>query len=76
MADPDDSKDLAVRLEVLPGAGWGPTEDELEPEAAGVPGLVGEWGLLVLRVEGAHCRERDRLVPEQHRPVLPQDARW
>ncbi|GLT61195.1 hypothetical protein SLA2020_339170 [Shorea laevis] len=70
VADADDSEDLAVGLEVFPGAGRGAAEDELEPEAAGVPGLMRERRLLVLRVERAHRRERDRLVPLQHRPVL------
>lgn len=75
VADADDGEDLAVGLEVFPGAGRGAAEDELEPEAAGVPGLMRERRLLVLRVERAHRRERDRLVPLQHRPVLPQEAR-
>jgi hypothetical protein len=74
VADADDSEDLAVGLEVFPGTGRGAAEDELEPEAAGVPGLMRERRLLMLRVERAHPRERDRLVPLQHRPVLPQEA--
>ena len=75
VADADHGEDLAVRLEVFPGAGRGAAEDELEPETAGVPGLMRERRLLMLRVERTHRRERDRLVPLQHRPVLPQEAR-
>lgn len=64
VTDSDNGKDLAVGLEVLPRAGWGPTENELQPEATGIPGLVGKGGLLVLRVERANRRERDGLVAE------------
>lgn len=52
MADTDDGEGLPVGLEILPGAWRGPAQHELEPEAAGVPRLVRERGLLVLRVEG------------------------
>lgn len=75
MADSDDGKGFSVGLEVLPWTGWSSTEDELEAEAAGVPWLMSERGLLVLRVEGADCGERDRLVPEQHRVVVAQENR-
>lgn len=76
MADSDDGEDLPVGLEVLPRRRWSAAEYELEPEAAGFPRLVGERRLLVLRVEGANGGERDRLVPHQHRQVVPQQARW
>jgi len=59
--DADDGEGFAVRLKVLPGAGRGAAEDELEAERAGVPGLDGEGGLLVLGVEGADGGERDRV---------------
>lgn len=75
MADADDGEGFAVGLEVLPGGGRGAAEDELEAEAAGVPGLVSEGRLLVLRVEGADGGERDRLVAEQHRVVVAQQHR-
>lgn len=75
MADADDGQDLAVRLEVLPGAGRGAADHELEAEGAGVPGLVGEGGLLVLRVEGADGGEGDGAVAEEHGGVVPQQRR-
>lgn len=75
MADADDGENLAVGLEVLPGRGGSAAEDELEAEAPGVPGLISEGRLLVLRVEGAYGGERDRLVAEQHRQVVPHQAR-
>lgn len=53
--DADDGEDLAVGLKVLPRARRGSSEDELEAEGGGggIPGLVGEGGLLMLGVEGA-----------------------
>lgn len=76
MADADDGQDLAVRLEVLPGAGRGAADHELEAEGAGVPGLVGEGGLLVLGVEGAGGGEGDgAAVAEEHGGVVPQQRR-
>lgn len=75
MADADDGQDLAVRLEVLPGAGRGAADHELEAEGAGVPGLVGEGGLLVLGVEGAGGGEGDGAVAEEHGGVVPQQRR-
>lgn len=75
VAEADEGEDLAVGLEVLPGGGRSAAEDELEAEAAGVPGLVGERRLLVLRVEAAGGGERDRLVPEQHGRVVPHHHR-
>lgn len=72
MAQADDGEVLAVGLEVLPGAGRRSADHVLEAEAAGVPRLVGEGALLVLRVEGADGRELDLAVADQHRYVLPQ----
>lgn len=72
MADSYDGEDLAVRLEVLPRAGWAPADHEAEAERAGVPGLVGEGGLLVLRVEGADSGEGDRVVAEEHGGVVAE----
>lgn len=66
MAQADDGEDLAVGLEVLPGAGRRSADHVLEAEAAGVPRLVGEGALLVLRVEGADGRELDPAVADQH----------
>lgn len=68
MTDADDGEDLAVGLEVLPGAGRGAADDELEAEGAGVPGLVGEGALLVLHVEGADEGELHSGVAGQHVP--------
>jgi len=73
--DADDGEGFAVRLEVLPWTRRRATEDELEAEGAGVPGLDGEGGLLVLGVEGADRGERDRVQREQHRVVVPQHVR-
>lgn len=64
VADADDGEDLTIRLKIFPGAGWGPAEDELEPERTGVPGLVRERRFLVLRVERADGGEGDRVVAE------------
>lgn len=75
MDDTDDGEGFAVRLKVLPGAGRRAAEDELEAEGAGVPGLDGEGGLLVLGVEGADGRERDRVQRYQHGVVVPQQVR-
>lgn len=75
MADADDSEDLAIGLEILPGRGRSAAEDELEAETSRLPWLVREGRLLVLRVEGANGGERDRLVAEQHRQVVPHQAR-
>lgn len=72
MAEADDGKDLAVGLEVLPGAGRGTADYELEAQAAGVPRLVGEWTLLVLGIEGADRREVDPAVAHQHGDVIPE----
>ena len=63
MADADDGEDLAIGLEVFPGAGRFSAKYELESEIAGVPWLVSEGGFLVLSVEGAHCRLQNRLLP-------------
>jgi len=59
--DADNGEGFAVRLKVLPGAGWRAAEDKLEAERTGVPELDGEGGLLVLGVEGADGGERDRV---------------
>lgn len=75
MANADDGQDLAVRLEVLPGARWGAADHELQAEGAGVPGLLGEGGLLVLGVEGADGGEGDGVVTEEHGGVVPQKRR-
>lgn len=50
-------------------------EDELEAEAAGVPGLVGEGGLLVLGVEGGDGGEVDHGVAGQHGGVGAEERR-
>lgn len=73
--DADDAESFAARLKVLPGAGRRAAEDKLEAEGAGVPGLDGEGGLLVLGVEGADGGERDRVQREQHAVVVPQHVR-
>lgn len=72
VADPYHGEDLAVRLEVLPGAGRAPADHEAEAEGAGIPGLVGEGGLLVLRVEGTDGGEGDGVVSEQHGVVVTE----
>ena len=76
VADADGGEGLAVGLEVLPGGRGVAAEDELEADGARVPWLVGERGLLVLRVEGADGGERDRVQRQQHRVVVPQRVRW
>lgn len=72
MADPDYGEDLAIGLEIFPGTRWSSAEYEFESEATGVPWLMRERRFLVLRVEGADCRLRNRLLPEKHRLVLPK----
>lgn len=72
MAEANDGEDLAAGLEVLPGAGRRAAEHVFEPEAARLPGLVGERALLVLLVEGADGGEVDPGVAAEHRRVLPQ----
>lgn len=76
MAEADDSKDLAAGLEVLPGAGRGAAQHELEAQAARLPWLVGEGALLVLRVEGADRGEVDPGVAAQHLHVRTQPRVW
>lgn len=80
MADADDGQGFTVGLEVLPGAGRGAADDELEAEAAAAaagggvpPGLVGEGALLVLGVEGGDRGEVDLVVEEQHGCVVAEE---
>lgn len=78
MADADDGQGFTVGLEVLPGAGRGAADDELEAEAAAAgggvpPGLVGEGALLVLGVEGGDRGEVDLVVEEQHGCVVTEE---
>ncbi|KAK8553594.1 hypothetical protein V6N13_062393 [Hibiscus sabdariffa] len=75
VADADHAEDLAIGLEILPGAGRGSAQQEFEPERARVPWLVSEGGFLVLCVEGADGGERDRVVRQKHGVVVPQERR-
>lgn len=69
MTDPNDSKDLPIRLEVLPGTRRRSSHHEFEPKAARFPWLMGEGALLVLGVEGADGGELDPAVAVQHRYI-------
>lgn len=62
----DDGEDFAVRLEIFPRTRWRTADDELEAETAGIPGLVGERGFLVLGVEGTDGGEGDGVVADEH----------
>lgn len=75
MADADHGEHLARGLEVLPGGRHAPAEHELEAEAPGLPGLVREGALLVLRVVGAERGEVDARVARHQRHVLAQARR-
>ena len=75
MADADHGEHLARGLEVLPGGRHAPAEHELEAEAPGLPGLVREGALLVLRVVGAERGEVDARVARHQRRVLAQARR-
>lgn len=75
MADADYGEDLAIGLEIFPWAGRGPAQNEFEPEGARVPRLVSERGFLMLGVEGADGGERDCVVTQKHRVVVPQQRR-
>lgn len=72
MTDTNNSKDLAVGLEVFPRAGRISTEYELEAEATGVPRLMSKGGLLMLSIEGTDGREWNQFVPQKHRQVVPE----
>jgi hypothetical protein len=72
MADADDGEHLARGLEVLPRRRHAASEDELEVEASGVPGLVREGALLVLLVVGAERGEVDARVVRHQRRVVAQ----
>ena len=74
--DADHGEDLAVGLEVLPRAGRGSGENELEAEGGGggVPGLVGERGLVMLGVEGADRGEGDGVVAEEEGGVMAEEV--
>lgn len=74
--DADDGEDFAVGLKVLPRAGRGSGEDELKAEGGGggIPGLVGEGGLLMLGVEGADGGEGDGVVAEEEGGVMAEEV--
>jgi len=75
VADADHGEHLARGLEVLPGRRHAAAEHELEAEAPGLPGLVLEGALLVLRVVGAERGEVDARVARHQRRVLAQARR-
>jgi len=75
VADADHGEHLARGLEVLPGRRHAAAEHELEAEASGLPGLVLEGALLVLRVVGAERGEVDARVARHQRRVLAQARR-
>ena len=72
MAKPNNGLDFPIRLEILPGTGRGSADHEFESETSGVPGLVREWTLLVLHVEGADGGELDMAVSHEHGSVFPE----
>lgn len=75
MTKANHSENLPVRLEILPGTRRRTTKHKLEPERAGIPRLIRERRFLMLSVERANSRERDRMVTEQHRVVVPEKRR-
>lgn len=75
MANANDGQCLTVGLEILPWAWRSTAQNEFKTDGPGVPWLVRERWFLVLSVEGADRREWDRMKREQHRVIVPQNAR-
>lgn len=73
MANAKDREDLTIGLEVLPRASRRSADHELEPKAAGIPRLLREGRLLVLRIEGADGGERYSVVADQHGGVISEE---
>ena len=75
MANANDGQRLTVGLEILPWAWRSTAQNEFKTDGPGVPQLVCERRFLVLNVEGADRRKWDRMEREQHRIIVPQNAR-
>lgn len=75
MTDAEHSEHLATGLEVLPWRGGAASEHELEGEGSGVPGLMGEGGLLLLGVERGDGGEVDAGVARDQGGVLAEVRR-
>lgn len=72
MTDTNNSKDLAVGLEVFPRVRRISTENKLKTKTSRVPRLMGEGGFLMLGVERTYGGKWNQLMTEKHGQVVPQ----
>lgn len=72
MTDTNNSKDLAVGLEVFPRARRISTKNKLETKTTRVPRLMSKGGFLMLRVEGTYGGKWNQLVAQKHGQVVPE----